>query len=825
MRGGWRVRVTSDPGAFAGRHLGGYEILSLLGAGGMGEVYRARDVKLGREVALKVLARPAGSDPAYLQRFEDEARLASALNHPNIVTIYGVGEEGDIAYIAMELVRGRTLREVLAERALRVGEVLDLAAPLADALAAAHASDIMHRDLKPENVMVTSEGLVKVLDFGLARHPGRLDSLLHTEEDVATRAALTHDGMILGTVGYMSPEQAAGRPAGLASDQFSLGVMLYEMFCGRRPFQRDTAVETLSAIIREQPPAIQTLNAGVTGPIQQIVERCLAKNPGDRYADTRQLAMQLREIRERWDRRSESGAAEALTAPFPVATTPTEAERTAGSITRRRALWLAFGAITMAAAAFGAWRQWPHDTGIRVLAVLPFGNPARDEDAEYLCDGITENLIHQISRLPALRVMARSTVFNYKGKTIDPREAGRQLGVDAILTGTVTSRSGQLRVTAELVDVATGVRLWSNKYDRPAAEVVSVQDEIASAIIDEGIRLRLSGDERRRLVRRFTDDAVAYESYLRARHLVLRGSEAEILQARKLLVHATGRDPQFALAHNVLAASYVTAAIEGFERPADAWPLANVSNRRALELDPELPEAHATTANIAFLFSWDWVTAEREWKIATEAPSGAFPTNTLLGYAMERWALGRPDDALRIIRRIRQADPLTPAFAVWEADFLYYSGQLDAAVALYEKTIRDEATAHALFGLAEALRSLGRFDEAIDARRRAHEAAGDSLGDVLEKAKGADGYRKIERMAVRQELEILKSQATGGYVSPLDLARAHARLGEVEEAFSYFETAFADRAPGLVFLKADRSWDAIRGDPRFLAAVRRVNLP
>ena len=790
----------------------------------MGEVYRARDVKLGREVALKVLPRPAAIDSAYLQRFEEEARIASVLNHPNIVTIYGVGEEDAIAYIAMELVRGRTLRALLGERSLRVGEVLDLAAPLADALAAAHASGIVHRDLKPENVMVTVEGLVKVLDFGLAKRPRGIDSSDYPEDQVATRAALTQDGMILGTVGYMSPEQAAGRPASLASDQFSFGVILYEMLCGRKPFERETAVETLSAIIREQPTPIQTVSAGVTFPIQQIVERCLAKEPGDRYAETRHLAIELREVRDQWNRESESGAAQGLTAALPETRTVSDAAPVV-SVTRRRVLWLAGGVLTTMVAGLGAWRLWPQDTGIRVLAVLPFANAAHDKDAEYLCDGITESLIQQISRLPSLTVMARSTVFNFKGKTIDPREAGRQLGVDAILTGTVTSRSGRLRVTAELVEVATGVQLWGNTYERAAAEVVSVQDEIASAIMDEGIRMRLSGDERRRLVRRFTDDPVAYESYLRARHLVLRGSEADILQARKLLVHATGRDPQFALAHNVLAASYVRAAIEGFERPADAWLLANASNRRALELDPELPEAHATTANVAFYFSWDWVTAEREWKIATEAPGRAFPTNTLLGYAMERWALGRPDDALRIIRRIRQADPLTPGFAVREADFLYYSGQLDAAVALYEKTIRDEATALALFGLAEALRSLGRFDEAIDARRRALEADGDSLGDVLEKAKGADGYRKIERMAARQELETLKSQATVGYVSPLDFARAHAQLGETEQAFSYFNAAFADRAPGLVFLKADREWDAIRGDPRFAAAVRRVGLP
>jgi len=816
--------MTSDRGAFAGRQLGGYQILSLLGAGGMGEVYRARDVKLGREVALKVLARSAAGDPGYLRRFEEEARLASVINHPNIVTIYGVGEDGDITYIAMELVQGRTLREFLAGHSLRIGEVLDLAAPLADAIAAAHTGGIVHRDLKPENVMVTSEGLVKVLDFGLAKRPRGVDSPDDPENRVATRAALTHEGMILGTVGYMSPEQAAGRSAGIASDQFSFGVLFYELLCGRRPFERDTAVETLSAIIREQPPAIQTARAGVTSPIQQIIERCLAKDPGDRYADTQQLATELREIRDRWNRASELDASQARTAAVPISGRTSGAVAPVIGVTRRRALWLAGGTITTAAAGLGVWRLWPHDTGIRVLAVLPFVNAANDKDAEYLCDGITESLIQQISRLPSLTVMARSTVFNFKGKTIDPRAAGRQLSVDAILTGTVTSRSGRLRITAELVEVATGAQLWGNTYDRTAAQVVSVQDEIASAIVDEGIRLRLTGDQRRQLAHHSTGDPEAYEWYLRAQHAMDKGEEG-LLQARELLERATARDPQFALAHSLLAATHVTMAIDGYERPADAWLLANVSNRRALELDAELPAVHAITGNIAFLFSWDWTTAEREFEIAMKAPSGLLPTGGLVTYALERWALGHPDDALRIVRRIRQADPLTSNYALLEALYLFYSGQLEAAVALYENTIRDEPIA-AFLGLADVRRAQGRFDEAIEARRRGHQAAGDeALDEVLKRARGADGYREIEIAAARLELEVLQNRAATTYVSPLDFARTHAQQGETEKAFSYFDAAFVDRTPGLVFLKADRAWDAIRSDPRFLAAVRRVGLP
>ena len=376
--------------------------------------------------------------------------------------------------------------------------------------------------------------------------------------------------MILGTVGYMSPEQAAGRAAGLASDQFSFGVILYEMLCGRRPFERDTAVETLSAIIREQPPAIQTVNAGVTFPIQQIVERCLAKKPEDRYAETRQLAIELREIRDRWDRESESGASQVLTAALPASRTVSDAATPAIGVTRRRVLWIAGGALTTVGVGLGVWRLWPNDTGIRNLAVLPFTNAVHDEDVEYLCDGITESLIQRISRLPSLTVKAPSTVFNFKGKTIDSRAAGRQLGVDAIVTGTVTLRSGRLRITAELVDVATGVLLWGDTYNRAAAEVVSVQDEITSAIMDEGIRLRLTGDQRRQLARHPTDDPEAYEWYLRARHAMLKGTEEDLLQARELLERATARDPQFALAHTNLAVTHVMAALEGFERPADA---------------------------------------------------------------------------------------------------------------------------------------------------------------------------------------------------------------------------------------------------------------
>lgn len=774
------------------RQIGGYQILSFVGAGGVGEVYRARDTRLGREVALKVLARSMAADPAYVRRFEEEARSASVLNHPNIVTIYGVGEEGDIAYIAMELVQGRTLREICAGDAVPVKEVLNLAAQMADALAVAHESGIAHLDLKPENVMVTAGGLVKVLDFGLARR-----------QNAMPQVALTENGMIRGTVGYMSPEQAAGRPAGLRSDQFSFGVILYEMLSGSRAFERGTAIETLSAIVHEQPAAINSLNADVPTPLQQIVERCLAKDPADRYQDTRQLAVELRQIRDQWD-------------------------RAAPSLTRRRAIWLAVAAAVTAASGLAAWRLWPRDRVIQSVAVLPFVNAVNDEDAEYLCDGITESLIQRISHLPSLKVMARSTVFNFKGKTVDPRDAGRQLAVDAILTGSVTRRSGRLLITAELVDVATGVRLWSNTYDRAAADVLVVQDEIASAIVDEGIRLRLSDDERRQLVRHPTDDPDAYELYLRARHLQMRETEGDYLNARELLQHAIARDQKFALAYAALAGTYGAMAVDGFERPTDAWPQSNRNVRQALALNPDLPDAHAASAVEAFFFNWDWAGAEREWRIAMQTSGGDVEPELLLAYGLERWALGRPEDALQLARKAREMDPLSSGFIVREADLLLQTGQLDTAVSLYEKVIHDEpGDPRAYFGLADVRRTQGRFNEAIAVRRKGHELAGDdALQDVPAKAQGEAGYRQIEQAAARLELAgIERRDARGDYASPLDFARAYARLGDKEKAFGYFAAAFEDRAPGLVFLNVDRAWDSIRDDARFRAYVRRVGLP
>jgi TolB-like protein/predicted Ser/Thr protein kinase len=761
-----------------GRRLGDYEVLELLGAGGMGEVYRARDVRLGREVALKVYDDAASLGP--VARMEAEARAASVLNHPGIVTVYGVGEEGDTAWIAMELVPGRSLRELLSEAPLPARRALDIAVPLAEALAAAHAHGIVHRDLKPENVMVSPEGRVKVLDFGIA-------TLGHGVMAEGATAPGAGPGPRVGTAGYMSPEQEQGREAGPASDLFSFGVLCHEMLTGRRP----SAGATLD--LGDNPAALA-----------DVVSRCLAKEPGQRYADGAELLAALRRVRDALD----------------------GADAAAG-LTRRRALalggWAALGAV----AGVAAWRSWSRGTGPRSLAVLPFGNPERDETTEYLCDGIAETLIRQLAGRPGVTVIARATAFTFKGGSLDPRAVGQRLGVAAILTGAVTRRAGRVRISAELVESATGARLWGDEFDRPAGDVLAVQNEIAAAILGDGMGLALSGSERRQLARALTDDPEAYELFLQGVHHLRMGTEDDYLLARALLERAVEHAPRFALALATLASTYSVMAVDGYAPPAEAWPESERYVARALAVDTDLPDAHAEAAASAFFYRWDWDEADRCWSRALRLRSEV-QSELLAACALQKWACGQAQAALEMARAARQVDPLSAAAAVREADLLAALGRLGEAVLLYERVIRDQPEdPRARFGLAEAYRKQGRFDEAIAARRLAHEAAGETtLDPVFARARGAAGYEEVVRASARRELERLAArEESGGWVSALDYGRAFAQLGDAERALTRLAAGLEERAAGLVLLKVDPAWDAVRGDARFAAAVARVGIP
>jgi serine/threonine-protein kinase len=760
-----------------GRRIGEYDVLALIGAGGMGEVYRARDCRLGRDLALKALEPSVAADPEYRQRFEHEAQAASALNHPNIVTIYSVGEDDEVTFITMELVQGRTLRQLMT-LPMPLSVILDISVQLASALSAAHAIGIVHRDLKPENVMVTADGLVKVLDFGIARREG-----------ISER-----DGVTIGTAGYMSPEQALGRPAGPASDQFAFGTILYEILSGDHPFRGESTTDTLAAIVDAQP---RLAGPRVPASLRQIMVRCLSKNPAGRYASTRDLEMALRRVRD-------------------------EASRW---VTRRQLLWAGTGTAAAAIGGSAAWLLWPPHT----LAVLPFANTAQNDAVEYLCVGLTQSLISRMNHLP-LAVKSFSLVSNFSTSRSDPGTIGRQLGVETVVTGSVAATGGHLQVRVELIDVASGASLWRNRYDRASASIFKLWDELATAIVDDGLHLRLTRDERRELLSRPTDNVEAFDLFLQARRFQMGNTEDDYVAARALLQSAVDKDPRFAEAWVALAGTYWTSVLENYMPPAGAWPQVDRCLEQATALNPRLPDLGFGRAMKLFFFDWNWAGADRAWRMAESAPDRDIVPELLLLHAFAGWALGDVGQALRVVGRARLVDPLSPMFVLHEASYLLYAGQPDEAAERCRFVIDmhpDLSTPY--FTLAEVRRAQRRFDEAIAARRKAHSLRGDSddeLDEVLSAATGKEGYERIERTAVRRlELRTLERRARTAYASPVDFARAYAQLDQRDEAFGYLNQALAERSPGLVFLNVDRAWESIRADSRFGRIVEHVGLP
>jgi serine/threonine-protein kinase len=740
-------------------------------------------------------------DPAYLQRFAEEARSASLLNHPNIVTIYGVGGHDEAAYIAMELVQGRTLSDLIAHARPDRDRALDIAVQLADALAAAHEAGIVHRDLKPDNVMVTPSGLVKVLDFGIAKRRG-------ITTDDASRGqpgADTAGGAIVGTVGYMSPEQACGRPADHRADQFSFGVMFCELLSGHRAFAHATPSATLAAIVDDEPAGLSEALADSAPALRAIVARCLAKSPDDRFAETRTIATALRACQDA-ERR----------------------ERAGGAPTRRRVL--AIGASAAAGlAGLSAWQFWPTRPRFTAVAVLAFANRAHDPDAAFLCEGLTRVLVERLWRLQPLRVVPAGAVLTERGRALDAAAAGRAFDVDAVVQGGVTRTGERLLIEAELVAVPRGTVQWRRTYERRLADLVLVQQEITREIA-RAIGVEVGADEERQLDRGGTGDPEAAALYLRGLHAHELGTEDGYLAARDLLGRAVARDARFTRALVALGSTYSASTLDGFERPLDAWMAARRCVLRALWSDPELPDAHAESASIAFLFDWDWEASGHEFAAALASRAGEINPDLLISAALRLWALGRVADALAFVGQARRLDPLSVDYLNKDADLRVQRGDLDAAQASYEQAMTvapDDPRAP--FGLAEVERRRQRFDAAIvlltDALERAGATEDPRIRTALSDARGATGYRAVEQALAYSQIDAMEARAaTGAYVSPLDRAREHARLGARETAFPLLADAIAERAPGLVFLGVDPVWDVMRDDPRFAAAVARVGL-
>jgi serine/threonine protein kinase/tetratricopeptide (TPR) repeat protein len=740
----------------------------------MGEVWRARHTRLGREVAIKTLPEELSTDPDRLARFEREAQTTSNLNHPNILTIFDVGEVDGRPYLAAELVPGETLRARLTTTGrLAVTEVVGLARQMASGLAAAHEAGIVHRDLKPENVMIRPDGLVKLLDFGLAKTivaPGQPG-----EGSALETLARTSAGTVVGTVAYMSPEQARGLEVDARSDIFSLGTVLYEMLAGRAPFAGPSQADVMVAILDRAPAPLDSDRPDTPPGLRAVVARCLEKDPARRYRSGRDLLAALDEV----------AASPSPASPSLPSTGPARARASAAPPS---------------------------------VAVLPFANMSANPDDEYFCDGIAEEITSALARVEQLKVAGRTSAFSFKGKASDLREIGRTLNVSAVLEGSVRRAGNRLRITAQLVNVADGYHAWSERYDRQMDDIFEIQDEIALAVV-EALKVTLLGEEKAAVLKRSTENPEAYQLCLKAYHAWARWTDEGFKTAMKLFEEALSCDPDYAMARFGLGDCHASWSILGRDRPGHAK--ARTELEAAIRLDPALADAHAVLALVEGMYEWDWASAESRFHRAVALdPRSAHICNV---YGLTLGITGRHDEAVATYRRAIELDPLGPLWNACFAQILLPGRDWDAVLRQTRATL-DLAPDYwfALQIAGQAWVASGHFAEGIEAFERAVVASAEVpytiglLGNALARAGHRD--RALEQLS--------RLQSGAGYVPALALAFVHAGLDQREEAFALMERATEDHEAWLSqSLSVNATFNPLRDDPRFKALRRRIGLP
>lgn len=747
----------------------------------MGEVYLAEDTRLGRNVALKFLPASYQYDPDRRARFLNEARAASALRSPNIAAIYDIGEHEGALFIAMEYVEGAVLSRRIESRSLSTEEVIDIAVQIVEALDEAHSLGIIHRDVKSSNLMVTDRRLVKMLDFGLAKAIASADSRNPSDPTVPL-GAQTAFGIVLGTVSYMSPEQALGRDIDTRTDIFSFGVVVYEMLTGRLPFQGAGPTEIIDAIVHKEPVAIARFNYDVPAELERIVRKSMEKDRERRYQTVRDIATDLRNLKRDREPTATTGA---------VAGHKTQPTRRARS---RKT--------------------------IDSLAILPLINESGDPDAEYLSDGITESIINNLSQLPKLRVMARSTVFRYKGKDLEPHRIGHELGVRAALTGRLLQRGDLLIIKTELVDTEDGSHLWGEQYNRQLSDIFTVEDEISREISDK-LRLKLTGAEKKQLTKRYTENTVAYQYYLKGRFYWNKRTEEALRKGIEFFQQAIESDPGYALAYAGLADSYNILASYSAVAPKEAFPIAKAAASRALELDENLAEAHASMAFVRFGFDWDWAESERGFKQAIKLnPGYAWAHNW---YAVMLVALGRFEEAFQQINRAQELDPLSLPINTNLGWLLYLAHRYHEAVEQYLRTIDlDDGFALAHRRLAQTYEQMKMNIEAETEFQKTVAVGGEDI--ELLSARGHFYALNGETDKAKKVLKRLEGLSDCRYVPSYLIARIYHGLDDRDRVFEYLNLACDERYGYLVYLKVDPVFEDIHSDPRFEALTRRVGL-
>ena len=790
-----------------GQTISHYHILEKLGQGGMGVVYRAEDSRLERTVALKFLSEELSRDPRAVERFQREARAASALNHPHICAIYDIGEYAGRHFMAMELLEGTPLHHLIAAGALAPDRVLELGMELADALEAAHGKGIIHRDIKPANVFVTERGHAKLLDFGLARPP--LDH--HGITAGPTREPLTDPGAVMGTLAYMSPEQVRGDPLDAGTDLFSLGCVLYEMTTGRPAFAGSTPGTIQEAILNRTPIPVGRVNPESLPRLEEVVNKALEKDPKLRY----QHASELRADLQRLKRDSDSGSLTSRREARPLAGT---------GGWRRKAPMLAAAAVAVVALlAAGMQLSGLRSKGeaINSVAVLPFVNSSGDVDGDYLSDGLTESLIANLSQVRSLRVTARSTVFRYKGKEIDPQKIGQDLHVGAVLSGRLLQRDGTLVVRTELMDVTNGSQLWGGQYNRKVADVFALQDEL-SREISERLRLRLTEDEKQRLTKRYTDNPEAYQLYLKGLYYFNKRSPEGLQKALDYLNRAVDADPAYALAYAGLADSYSGMSFFNIVPPSAAMPKAKAAAAKALEIDSSLAEAHISLAYASFTYDWDWAAATRHFDRALALNREAVLNHSY--YAFYLSVAGRLEEAVSVARRALERDPVSASLSHALAVQWVLSRHLDEGIDESRRTIELDpafAPAHDVLGMALATKGMYR-----DALTEIEKAVALTRGGAIPTADlGYVRARLGQRDEARQILRQLADASKERYTPAMAFAIVHVGLGENDQALNWLEKAAEERFNRLAYLRREPTWDPLASDPRFVDLLRRINLP
>ncbi|HEU5182458.1 MAG TPA: protein kinase [Candidatus Polarisedimenticolia bacterium] len=789
----------------SGSRLGPYVIVGPVGAGGMGEVYRATDPRLSRDVAIKILPATFASDPERLRRFEREARAAGALNHPHIVSIHDIGVHEGTPYIVQELLEGETLRSALAAGPMPLRRAIDYGLQILKGLSAAHEKGIVHRDLKPENLFVTRGGHVKILDFGLVKlvpqafGPGEM-------EEAPTRTLETHAGAIFGTVGYMSPEQARDRPADERSDLFAFGAVFYEMLAGRRAFRGESAADTVSAILKEEPPALSIADPELAPGLERIVRRCLEKDPARRVRSASDLVFDLEEC-----------------AAASHAGQPSVTRRAAPR--RRRAAWLAIAGVSLLAViAVVANRAWnrppaPASTARRIssVAVLPLRDLSPEPRQDYFADGLTEALTANLAGIGALKVISGTSAMQYKGSTKSLPEVARELGVDVVLEGTVARAGDRVRITTGLVNAGTDTQIWTKTFERDMTDILALQGEVAREVARQ-VEAKLTTAEQQRLSRSRKVDTKAYEAFLLGRYFLDQGTEESLKKAFEQFNAALAIDKDYAAPYAGIAEYYAVLPFYSALSPADVFPQARSAARKSLELNPDLPEAHASLAYIHAYYEWDWTAAEQEFRKALELR----PSHAAVHFSYSRFlaAAGRIDDAIDEIRRAEELDPRSTLLRTNLALLSYFGGRYDQALGELleiEKQNPEGSTVHWALGLVYEQK--GMYPEAIAAIRKAVSISSSlnsdaSLGHVY----GVAG-KPAEARAI---LAGLQEKSRKAYVPSYMIALIHAGLGETDEAFEWLEKAFQERSTVLAYLGVDPRLGSLRSDPRFGDLLRRT---